>query len=523
MLLTTQQRQRYLLQTGVFAAAGALLSRQLAAAQLAPPLLPGLLLLTAIMAAALVVSGLAARRAVSVRSAFIYRSAVVLAFGGALYWAGQHARLLRLATLSARLEMYADAARLFRITPWLGQGGDTWRSSYLHIQRSPYVGSEVHSGYIDLALDLGIIGLSIVVCWLSVIIIMMFRRRSVGLAPLTVLLIHSLVDFDMSYGLFWLLVLWLAGLGLSYSRREALNQVKCIQAPSKTKPAVKTQYRTIMYGITMSTKTMYDRIMYRIIMLTKTMYEKIKYMMIMLTKTMCEKIMHRKTIKIFYRTIINKTTLYGVMAFVFCTASIFSFRAAEGLRLYQAAHSVQELDPVKAEQLFRKSLSLDPSRSDSRIALAALSSPEMAISVLNQGIVYDRRDYDLWLGLGSALASKGDIHAVAAFRQAISLNRFNRSLQTEVLHKVTILAHELKSKQRYEEARTAAFAGYQMYNEYRQLSEAIRLSPGLRNDRDFTLTREAAIRGRELRRLYLASSQLVPQQRIFNSLASYAE
>ncbi|MNI96174.1 hypothetical protein D3C73_1545720 [compost metagenome] len=85
------------------------------------------------------------------------------------------------------------------------------------------------------------------------------------------------------------------------------------------------------------------------------------------------------------------------------------------------------------------------------------------------------------------------------------------------------MAHELKSKQRYEEAKTAAFAGYQMYNEYRQLSEAIRLSPGLRNDRDFTLTREAAIRGRELRRLYLASSQLVSQQRIFNSLASYAE
>ncbi|MNW47173.1 O-Antigen ligase [compost metagenome] len=518
MLLTTQQRQRYLLQTGVFVAAGALLSRQLAAAQLAPPLLPGLLLLTAIMTAALVVSGLAARRAVPVRSAFIYRSAVVLAFGGALYWAGQHARLLRLDTLSARLEMYADAARLFRITPWLGQGGDTWRSSYLHIQRSPYVGSEVHSGYIDLALDLGIIGLSIVVCWLSVIIIMMFRRRSVGLAPLTVLLIHSLVDFDMSYGLFWLLVLWLAGLGLSCSRREVPNQVKCIQAPSKTKPAVKTQYRTIMYGITMSTKTMYDRIMYRIIMLTKTMYEKIKYRMIMYEKTM-----YRKTIKIFYRTIINKTTLYGVMAFVFCTASIFSFRAAEGLRLYQAAHSVQELDPVKAEQLFRKSLSLDPSRSDSRIALAALSSPEMAISVLNQGILYDRKNYELWLGLGSALASKGDIYAVAAFRQAISLNRFNRSLQTEVLHKLTVLAHELKSKQRYEEARTAAFAGYQMYNEYRQLSEAIRLSPELRNDRDFTLTREAAIRGRELRRLYLASSQLVPQQRIFNSLASYAE
>ncbi|MNW38589.1 O-Antigen ligase [compost metagenome] len=429
MLLPAQQRQRYLLQTGVYAAAGALLSRQLAAAQLAPPLLPGLLVLAATMAAALALSGLAARRAASAQAARFYRSAALLGAGGALYWIAQHARLLQIDTLSARLAMYRDALKLFQASPWVGQGGDTWKTAYLSIQQGPYVGSEMHSGYIDIALDLGVTGLGIALCWLGSIVTMLYRRKSRMLAPLIVLLFHSAVDFDMSYGMFWVIVITLAGLGLSEHLVEPDGTI-------------------------------------------------------------------RKQLK--QEWVIHKGVIYGLIAATFIAGSLLSLRMAEGLRLYHASCSSPDIDPAAKKQLLKDSLTLDPARTDSRMALAALSPPDKAIALLKQGIVYDRGNDKLWLALGTSLAHQGSMDAVTALRQATILNPYNRSLQTDVLHQIYLLALRLRSQQHYEEARAAALAGYQMYEDYSRLSEEIKRSPMLRNDRGFTMTKEAEIRGREL-------------------------
>lgn len=429
LLLPTPQRQRYLLQTGVFAAAGALLSRQLAAAQLAPPLLPGLLVLAAIMAAALALSGLAARCAASTGAARLCRGAALLGMGAALCWIVQHARLLHIDTLSARFVMYKDALKIFIASPWMGQGGDTWKTAYLGIQRSPYAGSEVHSGYIDIALDLGVIGLSIVVCWLGIIFVMLYRRKSMMLAPLIVLLLHSAVDFDMSYGLFWMLALTLAGLGLSSNNMGLPG------------------------------------------------------------------IIHKRAKQ---EWILRRGIIYGIMSVIFIAGSLVSFRMSEGLRLYNAFYSGMNLAPDENIKLLRESLTRDPSRTAARMDLAALLPPDKAAALLNQGIDYDRNNDKLWLALGASLARQGDMEAMTALRQAAAMNRFNPGLQTDVLHQMTILALRLKNQQQYEKAREAALAGYEMYENYSRLSEAVKRSSLLRNDREFAMTREAELRSREL-------------------------
>lgn len=116
-------------------------------------------------------------------------------------------------TMSARHLMYKDAWELFRSAPWFGQGGDSWRLSYRAIQSQPYVGAEVHSGYIDLLLNTGCIGLLIV---LTLLLISVFRlkRNSPRLLPsFLVLILHSVIDFDWSFGLVWLLIFWLAVMG----------------------------------------------------------------------------------------------------------------------------------------------------------------------------------------------------------------------------------------------------------------------------------------------------------------------
>ncbi|MGV2794599.1 O-antigen ligase domain-containing protein, partial [Clostridium perfringens] len=141
------------------------------------------------------------------------------ALGAALAFAGLRERLYSAATWLARGEMYADALRLLREWPWLGRGGDTWRWLHRTVQSRPYVGNEVHSGYLDLALDLGGIGLLALLVWLGFAVVRMRRSRMPGrlLPAFLVLLLHSAVDFDMSYGLYWMLVLWLAVWGLGPS------------------------------------------------------------------------------------------------------------------------------------------------------------------------------------------------------------------------------------------------------------------------------------------------------------------
>ncbi|MNI06171.1 hypothetical protein D3C73_591430 [compost metagenome] len=178
--------------------------------------------------------------------------------------------------------------------------------------------------------------------------------------------------------------------------------------------------------------------------------------------------------------------------------SLVGFHMAEGLRLYHASYSEKDLVPAKKMELLKKSLTHDPSRTDSRMALAALFPPDKAAALLNQGMIYDKGNDKLWLALGTSLAHQGNMEAVAALRQAVAINRFNHSLQTDALHQMFILALRLKSQQHYEEARAAALAGYQMYQDYCRLSEKFERSPLLRNDRGFTLTTEAEIRGREL-------------------------
>ncbi|KKO55245.1 hypothetical protein XI25_01905 [Paenibacillus sp. DMB20] len=113
-------------------------------------------------------------------------------------------------TLGARELMYRDAWELAGAAPWFGQGGETWRHAYRAVQSEPYVGAEVHSGYIDLLLNTGIFGFLMAFALLLATAFRLGQTERRLLPPLSVLLLHSALDFDWSYGLVWLLIVWLA-------------------------------------------------------------------------------------------------------------------------------------------------------------------------------------------------------------------------------------------------------------------------------------------------------------------------
>ncbi|MCF2943658.1 O-antigen ligase family protein, partial [Paenibacillus tarimensis] len=111
------------------------------------------------------------------------------------------------ATASARGMLYRDGWELIQGAPWLGYGGDAWQALFQAHQDMPYVGAEVHSGYISLLLGIGTAGLLVVAAYIVTLLLPVWRHNRLGLTPLLVLIIHAAVDFDMSYGFYWLLLL----------------------------------------------------------------------------------------------------------------------------------------------------------------------------------------------------------------------------------------------------------------------------------------------------------------------------
>ncbi|TYA10264.1 hypothetical protein FRY98_27170 [Paenibacillus faecis] len=456
LLLRGRERLRYALHSAAALAVAAPLARQLAAAQLAPPALPGLLALAAGLAAASALSALAARSAErlgapgdrrrgsgalaagAVLHAAVPAAMLAAALGAALAFAGLRERLYSAATWLARGEMYADALRLLREWPWLGRGGDTWRWLHRTVQSRPYVGNEVHSGYLDLALDLGGIGLLALLVWLGFAVVRMRRSRMPGrlLPAFLVLLLHSAVDFDMSYGLYWMLVLWLAVWGLgpsggSFGRR-----------PGKT--------RRLVDRMNGKRRVQLDRL------------------------------------------------LAGGLAAVLLTGGLSAFRQAESLRLQRLA----EVGPpgvraaAESARLLERALALAPARPELRLALAGRLEAEAAAEVLRGGMAYERSHPGLALALGFALARQGDAAALGPLRRAAELDRYSRAVQTAALEGISLLADRLKSAGKLPQAASTASAGMEAFRRFHRLAEQTRQ---LRNDRGFRLTPEAVALARKLR------------------------
>ncbi|RRJ62006.1 hypothetical protein EHV15_02765 [Paenibacillus oralis] len=506
-LLRGPARRRYMLHSGAIAAAGAALARQLAAAQLAPAPLPGLLALAAMLAAALLLAGRAARwgqprspgaeprRSGAVRAAACGGAALLLAAPlAALVSAGFLGRLFRPETWFARAAMYGDAALLLRQSPWLGQGGDAWRQAFRSVQSHPYVGNEVHNGYLDIALDLGLLGLAIMLLWLGAAAVRLFRARSPLLPPFAALLLHSAIDFDMSYGIVWLLIIGMIGM---------MGAGATAQTESGEEHGSDKQTGASGRNRTLEVHAKAPR-----------------------NKRGADIIRNARTVKNLPRFI---RPVFGVLLCALLLAvSAAGFLQAESLRLYQSALSMEETassaaddwrakhelhDAPNAAQnrqaaLLERSLAYWPYRTPARLALAGLSAPPEAEAILRPGLAYDAADPALWLALGDALARRMDLGAAVAMNRALELDRFDPHTQTAALRGLEQLARRLSEQGRPRQAKAAAAAGARLYNRYAELADSVKTSVR-RNDRRFRLTAEAVILGEALRQIAdsAASSQ----------------
>lgn len=123
-----------------------------------------------------------------------------------------------------RITFYKDAIKVVKDYPILGAGGGGWSSLYEHYQNNPYTSRQVHNFFLQFLIEVGIVGFIVFMSFILYIFYKYIRgyvKRDKddfenGFFYLIIalsILIHSLLDFNMSYAFMGILVfLGLAGM-----------------------------------------------------------------------------------------------------------------------------------------------------------------------------------------------------------------------------------------------------------------------------------------------------------------------
>lgn len=141
-------------------------------------------------------------------------AAVLVALVLVLFWGRIHQAA---GTFAMRLVYDMDALSALATSPLFGLGPDMWKFLYPQFQSAQYSASLVHCGYLQIAVDAGLPALCLFVAAVAVGIRRLFRAGSSHLGEFACVLliaVHSLVDFDLSFGVIALLLGFLLALPL---------------------------------------------------------------------------------------------------------------------------------------------------------------------------------------------------------------------------------------------------------------------------------------------------------------------
>lgn len=470
-------------------ACAAWLYRQLAAAQLAPAPVPGLLALAGAWAAALLGTLLLCRlwhsgAAKAPRAAAL--TAIVLA-GAAAALMAVASTADRLAagvgTGVSRLQMWRDALQLWTEAAWLGHGGDTWRNMFRAIQSWPYVGGEVHNGLLDLALDTGLIGIVLVAGWFLLTLRSIFYFAPQLFPSVLVFGLHGAMDFDWSFTLFWMLFIWLGAWATALkTETEGVQRsgVTVKYTPIKSKSGSKLRSNS-------RSRSLFLR------------YLPTQFRPLSVQRRSFFHILQRVTARL-----IRVSTVMIILFWVGGTVWL-TFRYAVAEVQYRQAMSEPDGTPAQKVHLMAAFQS-NPNRSDIVISLARTLTGREAESLLLNSLSHSPMQPQIYIELGRLVAQFGEGQQTGEyFEQAIALNQYDGIGQSAALYWMEQAARrEWKAGYR-DRARQTAAAGVQMYERYQLLAEEVKAGK-VRNDRRFVLEEHAPGYGENLRRLASAFS-----------------
>ncbi|MEK4004122.1 O-antigen ligase family protein [Paenibacillus sp. FSL H3-0333] len=124
-----------------------------------------------------------------------------------------------------RFTFYKDAMKVVKDYPVLGSGGGGWSALYEEYQNNPYISRQVHNFFLQYLIEVGIVGFIVFMGFIGYIFykyIRAYLKRDKDefnngfffyIIALSIL-VHSLLDFNMSYAFMGILVfIGLAGMG----------------------------------------------------------------------------------------------------------------------------------------------------------------------------------------------------------------------------------------------------------------------------------------------------------------------
>lgn len=435
-------------------------------------------------------------------------------------------------TADARAVIYRDALRLAREQPWLGQGGETWRSLYLAVQSQPYVGSRTHSGYLDIVLDVGVAGLAAIILLIIAPGLYRLRRHPHLFAAYAVLAAHAAADFDWSYSLVWMLLFWLPALVEPSSRLAAPASSPgaiCTAAPSEQIPPApgdrpfpaRDQTPSIRFlrvarsSVPKSAVSVLLRLSLIAICLGLAAES---FQMLASYKLYQEAQRMGQNAFTHYSPVKSKLqqTAQGHLAPAHNWPELAHGRpdpvqSRLGLAYRQPdpaycnpdsapsrpdpAH--RQSDPAAA--LLRQALAHQPASTRAARALAVRLPDRAAKEVLREALRYSPKHPGLQWEL-ARIAGRQDEPgpALREYRKALALDAFNRTKQTAAVGSMLDLSERLKRMGRQSDSEDVLRGASELLRGYRLLAQGAGGLDGRFNDRNFALTQEAAGYGRRL-------------------------
>ncbi|MBT2693711.1 O-antigen ligase family protein [Bacillus sp. ISL-55] len=127
-------------------------------------------------------------------------------------------------TFQERLIIANDAIQASKDSLIQGYGGNGWSVIYTNHQSLPYLTKSLHNGYLEWLISSGVPGLIAFIAIIVYFLLVIWKGLAKNEANLSVLLplllifLHSLIDFNLSYGAVWFLVLSFIALGLPDSQ-----------------------------------------------------------------------------------------------------------------------------------------------------------------------------------------------------------------------------------------------------------------------------------------------------------------
>ncbi len=138
---------------------------------------------------------------------------------------------------------YKDSMKMIKDSPFIGQGGGAWKQKIEKYQSYPYISREAHNFYLNLLIEIGILGFLVFISLILLILWSLIKKRrelsdEISLYKaiflmIVVLFMHSFIDFDMSFAYILVLLMMLLALiaqpiEVNFSKKNTFSIISLI-------------------------------------------------------------------------------------------------------------------------------------------------------------------------------------------------------------------------------------------------------------------------------------------------------